>query len=150
MYGTLETPFETGRDAWEAALADISLTAILRGNSGRPFNLLVGADINGDRHSTTDRPPFAGRNTGLGPDFWTLDFRLSKRIQFGDGANISFIAEAFNTLNRLNFQSVNNTVGNIPGPFDVRGRKDVGPSQPLGFTSAFDPRRIQLGLRVTF
>ena len=150
LYGTLESPFVTGLGALQTALADVSLNAIVRANSGRPFNLLVGADINGDRHSTTDRPPFAGRNTGLGPDFWTVDLRLRKRINFGESANIDVIAEAFNLLNRLNFQSVNNTVGNMPGPFDVQGRKDVGPSQPLGFTSAFDPRRIQLGLRVNF
>ena len=150
VYGTVETPFETGQDALRTALAGISLNGILRANSGRPFNLLVGADINGDRHSTTDRPPFAGRNTGLGPDFWTVDLRLSKRINVSESANINFMAEAFNLFNRLNFQSVNNTVGSMRGPFDVKGRKDLGPSQPLGFTSAFDPRRIQLGLRLNF
>ena len=150
LYGTVESPFETGRDALRTALAGISLNAILRANSGRPFNLLVGADINGDRHSTTDRPPFAGRNTGLGPDFWTVDLRLSKRINVSESANINFIAEAFNLFNRLNFQSVNNTVGSMRGPFDVKGRKDLSPSQPLGFTSAFDPRRVQLGLRLNF
>ncbi len=53
-YGTVESPFELGQDALRTALADTSLTTILRANSGRPFNLLVGADINGDRHSTTD------------------------------------------------------------------------------------------------
>ena len=75
---------------------------------------------------------------------------MSKRINVSESANINFIAEAFNLFNRLNFQSVNNTVGSMRGPFDVKGRKDLGPSQPLGFTSAFDPRRIQLGLRLNF
>jgi hypothetical protein len=58
--------------------------------------------------------------------------------------------EVFNLFNKLNYSSVNNVVGNISGPFDLRGRHDRRPSQPLGFTSAFDPRRIQLGLRLTF
>jgi hypothetical protein len=45
---------------------------------------------------------------------------------------------------------VNNTVGNMPGPFRVRGRHDRTPSEPLGFTAALDPRRVQLGVRVSF
>jgi hypothetical protein len=60
------------------------------------------------------------------------------------------MAEAFNLFNRLNFGSVNNTVGNIPGPFNLEGRNDRSPSQPLGFTSAADPRRLQLGVRFKF
>jgi hypothetical protein len=68
----------------------------------------------------------------------------------GDTARIEFIAEAFNLFNRMNFRSVNNTVGVIAPPFDLKGRRDVSPSQPLGFTSAFDPRQIQLGARLTF
>lgn len=58
--------------------------------------------------------------------------------------------EAFNLFNRLNYASVNNTVGVISPPFDLAGRKDRRPSDPLGFTSAFDPRRIQLGFRLNF
>jgi hypothetical protein len=60
------------------------------------------------------------------------------------------MVDVFNLFNRLNFRGVNNTVGNISGPFNLEGRKELSPSQPLGFTSAFDPRRIQLGLRLTF
>jgi hypothetical protein len=60
------------------------------------------------------------------------------------------MAEGFNIFNHLNYGSVNNTVGNMPGPFNVTGRDDRNPSQPLGFTSALDPRRIQLGLRLSF
>ena len=60
------------------------------------------------------------------------------------------MAEGFNLLNHLNFATVNNVVGNIPGPFNLHGRDDRTPSQPLGFTSAFDSRRIQLGVRFSF
>ncbi len=138
MYGSVET------------FDGVSLTGIVRANSARPFNLLVGTDLNGDRHSTTDRPAFAGRNTGIGPNFWTVDLRVNKTVRLRDTARVEFVAEAFNLFNRLNYQSVNNTVGNITGPFNIKGRADVGPSQPLGFTAAFEPRRIQLGLRFSF
>jgi hypothetical protein len=60
------------------------------------------------------------------------------------------MAEAFNLFNNLNYTSVNNVVGNISGPFNLRGRDDRGPSDPLGFTAAADPRRIQLGVRFSF
>jgi hypothetical protein len=133
-----------------AAPSSFTVTPIFRSNSGRPFNLLVGTDLNQDFHSTTDRPPFAGRNTGRGPNFWTVDLRLTRPVQLGDTAKIEFIAEAFNIFNRLNFRSVNNTVGVMAPPFEVEGRRDLSPSQPLAFTSAFDPRQIQLGARFSF
>jgi hypothetical protein len=129
---------------------DFTITPIFRANSARPFNLLAGSDLNADRHSTTDRPPFAGRNTGIGPGFWTFDIRISRRIGLGEHRAIELMAEGFNLFNHLNLATVNNVVGNIAGPFNLHGRDDRTPSQPLGFTSAFDPRRIQLGLRFSF
>jgi hypothetical protein len=129
---------------------DFTLTPIFRANSSRPFNLLAGSDLNADRHSTTDRPPFAGRNTGIGPAFWTFDMRVGRRFRLGEQRVIEFTAEGFNLFNHLNLATVNNVVGNIPGPFNLHGRDDRTPSQPLGFTSAFDTRRIQLGVRFSF
>ena len=134
---------------WDAP-GGFRIAPIFRANSGRPFNLLVGSDINLDRHETTDRPPFAGRNTGIGPNFWTFDLRFARTILFGDNSRLELIAEGFNVFNHLNFASVNNVVGNISGPFRLRGRHDRLPSEPLGFTSAHSPRRVQLGVRLTF
>lgn len=139
-----------GSGVFANALSGWTLSPIVRANSSRPFNLLAGADVNGDRHSTTDRPPFAGRDTGVGPNFWTFDVRLMRRIGFGEKHNFELTAEAFNLFNRTNFASVNNTVGIIPGPFNLTGRTDRTPSQPLGFTSASDPRRLQFGVRIIF
>jgi hypothetical protein len=112
--------------------------------------LLAGTELNNDRHNTTDRPYFAGRNTGIGPSFSTFDTRLTRRIRVTDASSLELMFEAFNLFNTLNYSSVNNIVGNMPGPFNVTGRNDRTPSQPLGFTSAFDSRRIQLGLRFAF
>lgn len=137
-----------------AAVVDspwITVSPIIRANSGRPFNLLAGTDVNNDRHSTTDRPPFIGRNTGRGPDFWTVDLRLSRKFGLGERANVEVLGEAFNLFNRLNFASVNNTVGAAySGPLNPLGNKSLSPSQPLGFTSAVGPRRFQLGVRLNF
>ena len=147
IYAVLESPFK------HAALSGFTLTPIFRANSGRPFNLLAGSDLNGDRSANGDRPVFAGRNTGIGPDFKTFDLRVSRKIGLGnESRSLELTFEAFNLFNRLNFAAVNNTVGPAfaPPSFRVEGREDVGPSVPLGFTSAFDPRRIQLGARLRF
>jgi hypothetical protein len=133
-------------------IADFSLGPIFRANSGRPFSLLAGTDVNGDRHNTTDRPIGAGRNTGVGPTFWSFDLRVARLIGLGnEKRSLELSFDSFNLFNRLNFATVNNTVGpNFKPPFNVRPRKDLGPSDPLAYTSAFDARRIQLGLRLNF
>ncbi len=156
IYAVLQSPYKN------AALRDWTVTPIFRANSGRPFNLLAGADVNGDRSTNGDRPllttdgvnfqgPIA-RNIGLGPSFRTFDMRISRKIGLGtETRSLELTIEGFNILNNLNFASVNNTVGSTFATVDnVRGRKDVGPSTPLGFTSAFDPRRIQFGARFRF
>ena len=131
-------------------LSGFQLAPIVRYNSQHPFNLLAGTNVNNDRHSTNDRPPGAGRNTGIGPDYVTFDMRLSRVFKLTEKANVQLMAEGFNIFNRTNFASVNNVVGVIAPPFDLSGTRAASPSQPLGFTSAFPKREIQLGLRVNF
>ncbi|MDX2152552.1 MAG: carboxypeptidase regulatory-like domain-containing protein [Bryobacteraceae bacterium] len=136
------------------ALRDWNLSPIVVTNSWRPFNILTGVDINEDRYVTNDRPFGAGRNIGRGPNFFTFDLRLSRRFGLGaDGKrNLEFIAEGFNLLNRTNFRTVNNTVGNVPLsslPNPIRGIRGV-PTQPLAFTSAYDSRQFQFGAKINF
>jgi len=133
-----------------AAPGRLRVTPVFRANSGRPFNLLVGYDLNQDRHDTTDRPAGAGRNTGLGPSFYTFDMRLGRDFRVAEKTSVELTAETFNLLNRENFSSINNIVGNMPPPFRVTGRADRTPSQPLGFASEYNPRLIQLGVRIKF
>ncbi|MEK7856144.1 MAG: TonB-dependent receptor, partial [Acidobacteriota bacterium] len=154
IYSVVTSPWKN------AFLRDFTFTPIIRANSGRPFNLLAGSDVNGDRSSNGDRPLLRlngldqgaiGRNVGKGPSFATFDMRLTRKIGFSERVSLDLTLEAFNVLNRLNFSSVNNTVGAFyPTTVNVRGDHNVGPSSPLGFTSAFDPRRIQLGAKFRF
>src|SRR5690606_362826 len=63
---------------FEGLLADWTVAPIVTAASGRPFNLLVGFDLNNDTHEETDRPilesgEIVGRNTGVGPAFFTTD-----------------------------------------------------------------------------
>lgn len=132
------------------------LAPIFRYNSGHPYDLLAGADVNGDNHSTNDRPIGAARNTGLGPDYMDFDMRVTRRFKMGDRADLQLLAEGFNLANRTNYASVNNVVGpNFglqPGftTFNVSGSASRPPSAPLGFTSAFPMRQLQLGIRIGF
>jgi len=136
------------------------IAPIIRYNSGHPFNLLAGADVNGDRHSTNDRPVGASRNTGQGPDFTSFDMRITRRFKMGERANLQFLVEGFNLLNRTNYASVNNIVGPrfdlTPGfaNFNVQGRAvdaaTTSLATPLVFTSAFPMRQLQFGVRIGF
>jgi hypothetical protein len=147
---------------WKNAfLSGFELSPIVRANSGHPFDLLAGADVNGDRHSTNDRPIGAGRNTGRGPNFVDFDMRLSRTFKLGEKAGLQLVAEGFNLINRTNFASVNNVVGPDFGrplaaggagstTFNVTGTSALSPSAPLGFTSVFPKRELQLGLRLSF
>jgi Carboxypeptidase regulatory-like domain len=151
-----ESPWRAGRgQGWaHNLLGDFNVAPVLQASSGRPFNVLVGYDNVGDNHPDTHRPYGAGRNIGLGPSFFTADLRLSRRFPFGrEGQrNVEFTAEGFNMLNRTNFKNVNNTVGNVSLqdlPQPLVGQRG-NPTDPLSFTSAFDPRQFQFGLKVNF
>ncbi len=153
VYGSLRSPLQSSSARGISKMfADFDLSPVFRANSARPFNLLAGVDLNSDRKSTTDRPFFAGRNTGIGPNFWTMDMRLTRNVRLSnDKSKLELMVEAFNLFNRLNYASVNNTVGpNFAGPFHIQARTDVSPSVPLGMTSAFDARRFQIGVRLTY
>ena len=55
-------------------------------------------------------------------------------------------------MNRTNFKNINSTVGalqlsDLPSP--IVGQRG-SPTAPLSFTSAFDARQFQFGLKVNF
>ncbi len=111
-------------------------------------------DNYGDNYITNHRPWGAGRDIGRGPDFFTTNMRLSRKFLFGDGKrwNVEALIEGFNLENRTNFRSVNNIVGDVPLaslPNPVQGFRG-DPNEPLAYTSAFDPRQFQVGLKINY
>ena len=142
---------------WKGSvLSGFELAPIFSYHSGLPFNLLAGGAVNGNNHITNERPLGAPRDSGLGPDYYDFDMRLSWQHKLGEKAKMRLTAEGFNLANRTNFASVNNEVGPFfgltPGftTFSVHGSRALSPSQPLGFTSAFPKRQVQLGVRLEF
>jgi hypothetical protein len=157
--GVIDSPWK------QSILSGFQLAPIFSYHSGHPFNLLAGGEVNGDNHTTNERPIGAPRDTGLGPNYIDFDARLSWAHKLGERANLQFTAEGFNIANRTNFASVNNEVSPLfgfdPGftTFNVSGIRPgsvlpgggtATPSTPLAYTSAFPKRQIQLGLRITF
>jgi Carboxypeptidase regulatory-like domain len=156
----LESPYRGGSgNAWyKRALADFYLAPIVTARSGFPFNVTTGIDVNLDSNNN-DRPFAVGRNTGLGPLFFTTDLRVGRRIRFSADKPfaLELIFDAFNLFNRANFREVNNVTSGVLflsqlGETDVRisGETDNTASQFCGFTSAFAPRVIQIGAKLNF
>lgn len=123
-------------------------------NSWRPFNILTGFDAQGDTYVSNKRPAHLGRNMGQGPDFVTFDLRLSRRFRYSNNERrfVEFLAEGFNLLNRTNFRTINNIVGDVP--YQTLGAPIIGnrnpASTPLAFTSTQNQRQFQLGLKLYF
>jgi hypothetical protein len=154
--GVFTSPWKAGSGVAGAILGDISVAPIISARSGIPFTARVGRDVNGDNRPQNDRPFAAARNTGIGPNFMSVDLRITKPFYFNRdrGLRAEFVAEGTNLLNQTNFLAVNDVIGSDPallrGPFNFRGDKSKLPTQPLGFTAASPPRRVQFGLKVAF
>ena len=157
--GVFDSPWK------QKVLSGFQFSPIFLYHSGHPFNLLAGGEVNGDGHTTNERPIGAPRDAGLGPNYIDFDARLTWQHKLGESTNLELTAEGFNIANRTNFASVNNEVGPLfgfqPGftTFNVHGVRPgtalasggaVTPSTPLAFTSAFPMREIQLGVRLSF
>ncbi len=139
-------------------LRDFTFSPIVYARSGIPFTITVpGAENGTEGHSLYARPWYVARNTGIGPAFYSFDFRIERAIYFNQERHfgVKLTAEATNLLNHTNFLAVNNVfpVGDpvlSTGPFNLSGNKSLSPADPLGFTAASTPRQVQFGLRISF
>jgi hypothetical protein len=116
-----------------------SLGFIFTASSGSPYSLITGRDDNHDTFAT-DRPFGVRRNTLVGPDFFQLDARWSKKFMLhetkkGEGPSATVGFDAFNVLNHVNYRNV---VGDLSS--SLFGRP----------VSANWPRRMQISLGLGF
>ncbi|HKV42270.1 MAG TPA: hypothetical protein VJX67_23910, partial [Blastocatellia bacterium] len=170
VYGT-GTPDELGRGFLGRVLADITVAPVLTLRSGIPFTVTVPGLRNGTNLDNLFATPYAaGRDTGRGYPFYTLDLRLQKALYILPERKLRFdlIVEGTNILNRTNFNSVNQnfptvagpatlangqTVNLLTGPYNLSGfvPKTLGDTaSPLAFQTADQPRQIQFGLKIVF
>ncbi len=142
--------FQTGRPFTVALDPNLDNSntgqSILGFGAGDRPNVLGPAALS---HPTPDRwfdgtafalPPFgsfgnAGRNILTGPGYQSINVSVVKNLRFAERANLQIRAEAFNVLNRANFD--------LPNIFF--GSPAFGAVQ-----SAQTPRRIQFGAKILF
>lgn len=88
------------------------------------------------------------RNSFRGPGQTNLDLALAKTFAFGERWKAEFRVEAFNVLNHTEFINPGCSVGvnDVPScSFVTAGLGNLGQ-----ITGTYDPRLLQLGLRVSF
>jgi Carboxypeptidase regulatory-like domain/TonB dependent receptor len=138
-----------------AAPRHLYVSAIITGVSGRPYNVIAGADLNGDgdggtipgpdraRTNPADPGTSIQRNSGTLPSQATVDLRVNKIVPIGGRTRLEAIFEVFNLFNRANFTDVNNVFGT--GAY---------PSNPLPtfgqFLQTGPSRQMQLAVKIAF
>jgi hypothetical protein len=130
-------------------------SGIFTAGTGRPYNIIAGADLNGDGDATvspgpdrarrvpSDASTSIGRNTGRLPREHRLDLRVAKRMKAGSRSMISFTLDVLNMFNTTNFTDVNRIFGT--------GAYPSAPIPTFGqFTQAGPPRQLQIGARFSY
>jgi hypothetical protein len=146
---------------WNVAARDFSFSMILTLQSPQYFTKYAGFDANGDVFGNNDRVGNEPRNTFKGDTLQTVDVRLERTFPIREKLHLQALAEAFNLLNTVNVRYYNTSYGaadfcgpdgSAPG---CAGAADIyrenSPNPSYGTPSAvFNPRQIQLALRLTW
>jgi hypothetical protein len=125
------------------------------------FTKFAGFDANGDIFGNNDRVGIEPRNTFIGDNFRSVDFRLGRTFPFKEHRSLELLGEAFNLFNTTNIRFFNT----------VYGASDFCPSNPTAFgcpatpssfregspnplygspRAVFNPRQIQLAVKFNF
>lgn len=135
---------------------NFEFSSIITVQSPRPFTMFVGFDANNDGNPVTDRVGASGRNSYFGDNLRSWDLRLSRTIFFpGERYRLQLMFDAFNVLNRSNFDEVYSVygapdfIGPVPQHF---GDGITSPADPYFGTprTALNPRQLQLSAKFTF
>jgi hypothetical protein len=118
----------------------IFLTETASVNTGRFYTITTGKDDNQDG-TKNDRPAGVGRNSALGPNRINFDLNISKAFFMGGAGtagtrkNVNLFANVNNMFNRVHYNN----------PSAVMSSDKFGQ-----YTSASDPREVEVGLRFQF
>src|SRR5690242_17924645 len=119
--------FDTGKTS-NALLRDFQLSTIVTLNSGRPYNLLAGVDLNRNGDNPQGDRPLVGsnsiaRNAGLTPGFANVDFRLTRGVEIQERYKLQGFVEIFNLFNRVNISDFDrNYSPDAQGNFNLPAR----------------------------
>jgi outer membrane receptor protein involved in Fe transport len=153
--GTVTTP-----KTWNPFARDFLFSLIATIQSPMRFTKFAGFDANGDIFGNNDRVGIEPRNTFVGDNFRSVDFRIARTIPIRERKNFELIAEAFNLFNTTNIRFFNTVYGASdfcpvdPTAFGCSGATGnlEGSPNPLYGTprAVFNPRQIQLALKFNF
>jgi hypothetical protein len=147
--------------SWNIFMRDFSFSTILTLQSPQYFTKYAGFDANGDVFGNNDRVGNEPRNTFKGDTLQTVDVRLERTFPIREKLHLQLLAEAFNLMNTVNIRYSNTSYGaadfcpNDPGAPGCAGAtqfyREGSPNPTYGTPSAvFNPRQIQLALRLTW
>jgi len=114
--------------------------------SGRPFNIYVGRDANGDGNPNSDRPSNIARNAYEGSGYASVDLRVSRDFAMTTSTRLELLVDFFNVFNRTNVKDINTVWGSLDYP-------GTPPPASLGFGTprdVFNPFQTQIGIRIKF
>src|SRR6266403_555895 len=156
LNATVTTP-----KTWNPFARDFLFGIITTIQSPMRFTKFAGFDANGDIFGNNDRVGIEPRNTFIGDNFRSVDFRAGRSFPFKERRSLEILAEAFNLFNTTNIRFFNT----------VYGASDFCPANPTAFgcpaaPSTFregspnplygspravnNPRQIQLALKFSF
>ncbi len=169
VMGTPDTWKSAG--GFRGFLHGFTFAPIVEIGTGRPFNIIAPGDSNGDFQSSNERPTVRadgtlcqtgvdvncfqgvfpangslGRNMGITHSYFSVDARVSRKVNLGERMRLDIIAEGFNLFNRFNEGSAN-PFYTVVNAFGKRAGNGKYYSQP---TTAFDPRQFQFGAKLSF
>ena len=104
-------------------LRNLEFSDILNLQSGRPFTIFVGNDINNDTNPVTDRVGLSPRNSYRGDPLYSNDVRLAYQFPLGENKKLQMAVDAFNVFNRPNVDEVTSVYGG--GTIDFCGATPV-------------------------
>jgi hypothetical protein len=153
---TVSTP-----KTWNVFGRDFLFGLIATVQSPMRYTRFAGFDANGDIFGSNDRVGIEPRNTFIGDNFRSVDFRMSRTVAFREKKRVEFIAEAFNLFNTTNIRFFNTVYGasdfcpSDPTAFGCAGATQFfqeGSPNPLYGTprAVYNPRQIQLALKFSF
>jgi hypothetical protein len=146
---------------WNVLLRDFAFSTIITLQSPQYFTKYAGSDVNGDVFGNNDRVGIEPRNTFKGDTLKTVDIRLARTFPLRENIQLQLLAEAFNLLNSVNVRYFNTNYGAsdfcpsdsiAPGCAGVTQFFREGSPNPNYGTpsSVFNPRQLQLAIRLTF
>jgi hypothetical protein len=126
--------------AWTRVFSNIEMAPIFTLESGRPTNLVTGADdgLSG-AYPLNARPLGSGRNSLRLPAYANLDVRALKFFNIKPHGKLDVVFEVFNLLNRTNITQLNTVYGTSLMPLQAFGQAvDAAAARRLQFSLDFE------------